>query len=102
MSDKNFTYNIRNFLWSKHLNTFFGDMGDLWETSGKYNYAFPSQRKQFRILNEKTGGFRRFRLKYESLEEHYCTELNTDDCFWATFRCMVFESEDGIICKVYE
>ena len=100
--NKNYTYNIQDFNWSKELNTFIGDMGALWETSGKYNYAFPSGRKQFRILNEKTGGFRRFRLKCESLEEHYCTDIDSDDCFWATFRCMVFESEDGIICKVYE
>ena len=102
MSHKNFTYNIKDFNWSKELNTFFGDMGNIWEISRQYNYSFPSGRKQFTILNERTGGFRRFRLKCESHEQHWCTDIENENEFYASFRCLIFESEDGILCKVYE
>lgn len=95
-------YSIDNFNWSKELNTFFGDMGAIWDMDNKYNYAFPSGRRQFTIHNPKTGGFRRFRLKCESQEQHWCTDIDNEDGCWSSFRCMVFESEDGILCKVYE
>ena len=98
----NITYSIEQFNWSKDLYTFIGDMGAIWDVDNKQNYAFPSGRKQFNILNPKTGGFRRFRLKCESHEEHWCTDITNDEGCWASFRCMVFESEDGILCKVYE
>ncbi len=103
MPSKKFIYKITDFNWSKELNTFFGDMNSLWEASGEYDYSFPSGRSQFEIHNEKTGGFRRFVFKYETAEErHYCTEIHTGETYWDTLRCMVFESEDGIICKIYE
>lgn len=101
-----YTYDIHQFNWSKELNTFFGDMGAIWDTDNKYKFPFPSGRKQFTILNEKTGGFRRFRLKCECYEQHWYRDIDNDDDnnadTYASFRCLVFESEDGIICKIYE
>jgi len=97
-----YMYSIDQFNWHKQLNTFLGDMGAIWDMDNKYQCAFPSGRKQFTILNPKTGGFRRFRLKCESQEQHWCSDIETDEVSWASLRCLIFESEDGILCKVYE
>lgn len=97
-----YTYDIRQFNWSIELNTFFGDMAAIWDMDNKYHFSFPSGRQQFTIHNKKTGGFRRFRLKCESQEQHWCTDLTGEDLCCASFLCLIFESEDGILCKIYE
>ena len=52
-----------------------------------YAYNFPNDKKQFYIVNQKTGGFRRFLF----VKEVESTET------WVEY---LFESEDGIKCMV--
>jgi hypothetical protein len=58
--------------------------------------AFPNMKKQFFIVNTDTGGFRRFRFVEEItnwlIDENERTKYEMID--W------VFESEDGIKCKI--
>jgi hypothetical protein len=96
-----------DFNWVKELNTFFGYYEFLWEKSRQYTYPFPSGRKQFVIENEKTGGFRRFRLQAECRERQWCERIENlfvngnDAGEWCEFRSLLFSSEDGIECKIY-
>lgn len=96
-----YTYGIDQFNWHPQLNTFLGDMNAIWAIDNKYQFAFPSARSQFVILNSKTGGFRRFRFKSENTEIHYCTDICTNVGNLVSLACLNFESEDGILCKVY-
>lgn len=81
-SSKNKTYNIKDFIWDKSLNTFFGFEEQL--IINYYKYPFPNKGKQFFIKNKKTKGFRRFRLHKESQISYQ------------------FKSEDGINCIVFK
>lgn len=83
---KEFNYSTWQFRWNKEHNCFYGDAPYLEEGSGYYQYAFPNGKKQFNMTNPKTGGFRRFRFVKDDI-------LN-DEPIW------VFESEDGIQCKI--
>jgi hypothetical protein len=76
-------FNIYAFQWFKELNTFIVD-----------NPIFgihPITREEFYIVNEDTGGFRRFR--YVKTYAAYITE--TDEELYNHF-----ESEDGIYCAI--
>ena len=79
-------YDIRDFLWIKDANTFYGDGWDLWDAEGIYKFAFPNGRKQFVIKNYETENFRRFTFQYEETD------------VFGTYR--VFESEDKIMCII--
>jgi hypothetical protein len=81
---KNIIYDIYSFWWNGRTKTFVGEEPMLYPVNdvGYYKIPFPNQRKQFFIKNPKTSGFRRFRFK---------TETETS---W------IFESEDGIYCKI--
>ena len=96
------TYDINDFNWVKELNTFFGYYEFLWEKSGQYNCPFPNGRKQFFIENEKTGGFRRFRLVSENVETQWYEYTDgSGEVELGEFRSLLFSSEDGIECKIY-
>ena len=97
-----YIYSTDQFNWCKELNTFFGDANNIWDIDLKYHYPFPSEDSDFIILNENTGGHRRFRLKSEDKETHYCVNTFDGSEGFVVFRSLLFESEDGIFCKIYE
>ena len=78
---EDYTYDIKEFFWSKSTNTFYQDFRVLYSDNG-HQYAFPNGRSQFYIKNHDTGGFRRFRLVEETGVDY------------------IFESEDGIKCVI--
>lgn len=87
-------YDIRDFLWVKDSNTFYGDGWDLYPSEEPYYLGefpnecstFPNGRKRFIIKNYKTENFRRFTFQKEETDP------------FGTYR--VFESEDGIRCII--
>jgi hypothetical protein len=87
-----YRYDITQFHWNPKENTLYAEAGFLFfqmPDGSIHPEAFPNQRKQFWIHNPKTGGFRRFRFKNQL--RNSLTDTSVD---W------VFESEDGIICKI--
>jgi hypothetical protein len=94
-----YRYHIEQFSWNKDENTFFAEAPFLHCSMPDGNIhpeAFPNMKKQFFIVNTKTDGFRRFRFVEETtnwlIDENEQTKYEMID--W------VFESEDGIKCKV--
>ena len=96
-----YRYHIRQFNWNKDANTFYAEApylecvmpgGDI------HPEAFPNMKKQFYIDNPKTGGFRRFRFVKE--EMMYSNDENEMGVELYQFTQWVFESEDGIKCKI--
>lgn len=77
-------YDINDFIWCTDHQCFVGVSENLF--THYHNHSFPNGRKQFYILNSKTGGFRRFRLEQEFIENDQLV--------------YTFTSEDGIICYV--
>ena len=90
-----YKYHIDQFSWNKDENTFFAEACflDCQMPDGNIHpEAFPNMKKQFFIVNTNTGGFRRFRFVEEIVSEFEETQFTQID--W------VFESEDGIKCKI--
>ena len=94
-----YKYHIDQFFWNKDENTFFAEACflDCQMSDGNIHpEAFPNMKKQFFIVNTKTDGFRRFRFVEETtnwlIDENERTKYEMID--W------VFESEDGIKCKI--
>ena len=94
-----YKYHINQFSWNKHENTFFAEAPFLhcqMPDGNIHHEAFPNMKKQFFIVNTNTGGFRRFRFVEETtnwlIDENEHTKYEMID--W------VFESEDGIKCKI--
>jgi hypothetical protein len=94
-----YKYHIDQFSWNKDENTFFAEACflDCQMSDGNIHpEAFPNMKKQFFIVNTDTGGFRRFRFVEEItnwlIDENERTKYEMID--W------VFESEDGIKCKI--
>jgi hypothetical protein len=94
-----YKYHIDQFFWNKDENTFFAEACflDCQMSDGNIHpEAFPNMKKQFFIVNTDTGGFRRFRFVEEItnwlIDENERTKYEMID--W------VFESEDGIKCKI--
>lgn len=96
-----YRYHIRQFSWNENDNTFYAEApylecvmpgGDI------HPEAFPNMKKQFYIDNPKTGGFRRFRFVKE--EMMYSNDENEMGVELYQFTQWVFESEDGIKCKI--
>lgn len=93
---ENYTYDIRDFYWSKERNLFSASAWQLFSTTNPdLQEPFPSQKEQFIIKNNETGGFRRFRfqkeVRYELEVEHGCC---------AELIEYFFESEDEIKCII--
>jgi hypothetical protein len=80
-------YTIHSFNWVKEDNTLYGISSTLWDTLGYYQFPFPNNRKQFKIVNPDTDGFRVFTF-VTSFE-------NTEGMLE-----YVFASEDGIKCNI--
>jgi hypothetical protein len=64
-----YTYDIKDFDWDAKARTFTANAADLWLPD--CHHRFPNGRKQFFIENEKTTGFRRFRLLTESTDTYH-------------------------------
>ena len=91
-----YTYDIRDFYWSKERNTLSASAWQLFSLSHPdLQEPFPSDKQQFIIKNNKTGGFRRFRFQRE---KRY--ELDVEEGCCAELIEYVFESEDGIKCVI--
>jgi hypothetical protein len=88
-----YRYHIKQFNWNKDTNCFYAEAPHLECVlpGGEFHpEAFPNMKKQFIIDNPKTGGFRRFRFVKDivgNIGEQSFTE-------W------LFESEDGIECRI--
>ena len=90
-----YKYHIDQFIWNKDENTFFAEAPFLHcqlPDGNIHPEAFPNMKKQFFIVNTDTGGFRRFRFVEEIVSEFEETQFTQIE--W------VFESEDGIKCKI--
>ncbi len=88
-----YRYHIRQFVWNKDTNSFYGEAPHLESVMPDGNIhpeAFPNQKRQFFIDNPKTGGFRRFRYVRDIVG-------NIDG---QTFTEWLFQSEDGIECRI--
>jgi hypothetical protein len=94
MGNYDIRYDILSFRWDKEARTFTTDAWDLYDCDNEYSYPFPSDKKQFVIVNKKTGGFRRFRFVKEIKYVYDIPEL--EESFPAVD--WLFESEDGIKC----
>jgi hypothetical protein len=89
-----YRYHIRQFVWDKKQNEFFAEAPFLECVlpDGEFHpEAFPNMRGEFYIDNPKTGGFRRFRFVKENKIMDGENYLYTE---W------IFESEDGIKCRI--
>jgi hypothetical protein len=75
-----YIYDINLFDWDKESNTFTVNNESLY--TNEHAEAHPNQRRQFYILNQRTGDRRRFRL----------TDINEDN--------LIFKSEDGFIAVI--
>lgn len=73
-------YNILHFYYTNSILTAYDN--DLYDAN--FQESFPNRGKQFYITNDKTKGFRRFRLKLE------------------TQSAYIFSSEDNILCFVFK
>ena len=68
-----YEYNIEDFEWAPENLSFTANAVDLWLSDSQH--SFPNGRKQFSIKNEKTNGFRRFRLLTETADMfHFISE----------------------------
>jgi hypothetical protein len=94
-----YRYHINQFSWNKELNEFFAEAPFLHcqlSDNSIHPEAFPNKKGEFFIDNPKTGEFRRFRFVEETInwliDENEHTKYEMVD--W------IFESEDGIKCKI--
>ncbi len=89
-----YRYHIKQFVWDKKQNEFFAEAPFLECVlpDGEFHpEAFPNMKGEFYIDNPKTGGFRRFRFVKENKIMDGENYLYTE---W------IFESEDGIKCRI--
>lgn len=75
-----YTYDINLFDWDKESNTFSVKAKSLY--TNEHAHSHPNQRRQFYILNQRTGDRRRFRL----------SDINEYN--------LIFKSEDGFIAVI--
>ena len=96
-----YRYHINQFRWNKELNEFFSEAYHLeciMPDGSIHPEAFPNMKGQFFIDNPATGGFRRFRFVGEEVING--NEENGIDEEIYVYTQWVFESEDGIKCKI--
>ena len=88
-----YRYHIRQFVWNKDTNSFYGQAPFLecvMPDGNIHPEVFPNMKKQFIIDNPKTGGFRRFKFVKEI----------TSNIGEMQFTEWLFESEDKIECRI--
>jgi len=86
-------YNIEQFNWNKDINTFYAEAVHLVSMMGDgsiHPEAFPNQKGQFFIDNNRTNEFRRFRF----------IKAITSEIGGIRYTEWVFQSEDGIECRI--
>lgn len=96
-----YRYDIRQFSWKREENSFHAFAPSLipfMQDGSVHPEAFPNQKKEFFIHNYKTNGFRRFRFIGEEII--YSDEENEMGVELYLFTQWIFESEDGIKCKI--
>ena len=89
-----YRYNVNQFVWDKKQNEFYAEayfLECVMPDGNIHPEAFPNMKTQFFIDNPKTGGFRRFRFVKEN-------QITDDESYLYTE--WIFESEDGIKCKI--
>lgn len=89
-----FRYNLRDFNFVPNLKTFFADSTNLWEMNDlRYQYPFPSGRRQFYIQSKKTRDFKRFRwirdLDLGNNQTAYAFGHDSDDTGQYEYYCIV-------------
>lgn len=77
----NVTYLVEDLTWNAETQMFSAEARDLWARED-FKFPFPNGRKQFYVVNTRTGGCRRFRL---------LLVLKND---------LLFVSEDDILCMI--
>jgi hypothetical protein len=93
MSNMEYHYNIEQFNWNKDINTFYAEAAHLVCMMGDgsiHPEAFPNQKGQFFIDNNRTNEFRRFRF----------IKAITSEIGGIRYTEWVFQSEDGIECRI--
>lgn len=94
-----YRYDVSQFVWDKKQNEFFAEacfLECVMPDGTIHPEAFPNMKKQFFIDNSKTGGFRRFRFVNEEAIE----TIDGENGQMYLYTQWVFESEDGIKCKI--
>ena len=90
-----YEYEIGQFYWVKSDNTFYADAWNLiarMPDGSIHPEAFPNGKKEFYIVNPKTGNERRFRFVNEFEAVHPAATWS--ESVWQ------FKSEDGILCNI--
>lgn len=100
-----YTYDICQFKYNKGENTLYGEAPHLVAILPDgliHHESFPNQKKEFYIKNYKTNNERRFRFVEEEqdYQEQYDDQGNIYAVAFDPIKIWVFESEDGIKCKV--
>jgi hypothetical protein len=100
-----YTYDIQQFKYDKETNTLFAPAHTVYaemEDGNIHKEPFPNGRKEFYIKNYETNNERRFRFVEEErdYQELYDQEGNIYGVAFDPIKTWVFESEDGIKCKV--
>lgn len=93
-------YNINQFKWSQSENMFYAfapNLETILPDNTIHPYAFANMKEQFYIINYASGGRRRFTFVKEGTVA--LSDLDLDIEYDATY--WLFESEDGIKCKVW-
>jgi hypothetical protein len=104
-----YTYDIQQFTYTRETNTLSAEAIDLYTSNqdGSMNQnPFPNGKQQFIIKNHQTGNHRRFRFTREDTEKYTYTvtaieETDKDTQVDWSQRYWLYESEDGIKCRVY-
>lgn len=94
-----YEYDTGQFSWSKDKNTFYAEAWNLaamLPDGSMHPEAFPNQKRQFYIVNPKTGNQRRFRFVKEQTNEMPLNEMEAI----GTYKSWIFKSEDDIFCDI--
>lgn len=90
---RNINYDIKQFYWNGDTTTF---NAEAWNLAGclddgkSHPHSFPTQKKEFRIYNYQTNGFRKFTFVKEELYQFD----DEGEIIW------IFKSDDGISCSI--
>ena len=104
-----YAYDIKQFTYNKETNTLSAEALNLYTSNQDgsiHPNPFPNGKQQFIIKNHQTGNHRRFRFVKEDTEKYTYTVTSTASgqedipVDWSQ-QYWLYESEDGIQCRVY-
>lgn len=104
-----YTYDIQQFQYTRETNTLSAEALNLYTSNqdgSTHTNPFPNGKQQFNIKNHQTGNHRRFRFVREDTEKYTYTVTSTatgqEDIpvDWSQ-QYWLYESDDGIKCRVY-